>query len=370
MAKKTAHKSGSKTPSGRKKDDGKRSRRSTLIRIAGALVGILLIAVLLYNTDINSLLRQIRALGWSFSGVILVTFFAYLIAVLAWALSYPQKIRMGMIPTLFGIRLVGESLAQVNPTNIVAGETLKMILVKRIYGISYRDSGLSVMISRTMMVLASCFVLFVGAVAIFQVFDLPVLHKISLAVCVIVGCLFAYTFWMLRKGHGVFSVFAKGLRRLFGRFAFVKKAVTSLLEVDADMVLFYKAKRLSFYSVFALSVLMRLVGSLEYYVILTALGIDVTLFTCVLFDVVSTIIRTSGFFIPGQVGLEEAGNKLMFSLVKVPGAETWLTVSLVRRARQVFWILAGFALYFVISRITGRDFSKEGVTDEDTLRHA
>jgi len=136
------------------------------------------------------------------------------------------------------------------------------------------------------------------------------------------------------------------------------------------MVLFYKKKKMSFYAVFVLSILNRLVGSLEYYVILGALNIDVSLFTCVLFDLVSTIIRTSGFFIPGQVGLEEAGNKLMFSLVKVQGAETWLTVSLIRRARQVFWIVAGFVLYLIISRVTGKDFSQEGSSDEDTLRNA
>ena len=370
MTKKTASKNPKKgMPSSGKKGGG-RSRRSTLIRAAGGVVGVLLVAVLLYNTDLDSLLKQIRNLGWSFALVIFVTFLAYLAASYAWALSFPQKMRLRALPTLFGVRLVGESLAQVNPTNIVAGETLKMILLRQIYGISLRDSGLSVMVSRTMMVLASCFVLFVGAVAIFQIFDLPSLHKVSLVVCVVVGLLFLYTFWMLRRGHGVFSLFAKGLRRLFGRFEFIKKAIHSLLEVDADMVQFYRKKRSSFYTVFVLSVLMRLIGSLEYYVILNALGINVTLFTCILFDIVSTIIRTSGFFIPGQVGLEEAGNKLMFSLVNVPGGETWLTVSIVRRARQVFWILAGFALYFVISRITGKDFSKEGVSDEDSLRHA
>lgn len=61
------------------------------------------------------------------------------------------------------------------------------------------------------------------------------------------------------------------------------------------------------------------------------------------------LFRSAGFFIPGQLGLEEFGNKLMFSLVNIPGSETWVTASLVRRGRQIFWILAGFMIYLFLS---------------------
>ena len=308
----------------------KKKLRNTVLRVLGVLVGVLLIIVLLRKTDLHSLLVQIRTLGWSFFGVIAVTFFAQLIAVYAWALSFQERMGWRAIPELFEIRLVGESLSQVNPTNIVAGETLKIILLKRVFGTDYRTGGLSILLSRIMILLASCFLIVVGAVAILQLFDAPALREISIVMCISVGVLFWYTFFMLRRGYGILSIFAKALGRIFGRVAWVKKGINYLIEVDADMVVFYKKKKAHFYAVFFLSLMHRVVGSLEYYVIFNALGIDIGMFTCILFDITSTLIRSCGFFIPGQVGLEEMGNKLMFTFVNVPGGETWLTVSLVR----------------------------------------
>ena len=105
-----------KKPSRADKTPEKRSRKGTFLRIVGALIGVLLIAVLLYKTDIDSLLKQIGCVGWGFAGVLIVTFFTQLIAVYAWVLSFPQKLGSRTLPTLFGVRLVGESLAQINPT--------------------------------------------------------------------------------------------------------------------------------------------------------------------------------------------------------------------------------------------------------------
>lgn len=344
------------------------SRKSALLKIVGGLAGVLLIALLLRKTDIRALADQIGAIGWRFSLVIAVTAAAQLLAVIAWYLSFLQKVRFSGVPLLFVIRLIGESLAQVNPTNIIAGETLKAVLLKKRLGVNYRDGGVSIVLSRIMIVLGSAFLLAVGAIAILELFDVPGLRMISISACALTLLLFLYIFYTLRSGHGIFLVFAKAAHAALGRFAFVTKAVAYLREIDADLVIFYRKKRAHFYGAFALSVLHRVVGSLEYYVILSALGIDVSIYACVLFDTASMLIRSAGFFIPAQVGLEEFGNKLMFTLVNIPGGETWLTVSLVRRARQIFWILAGFVCYLAVSRIAGKSI-RTGSHDEDTLRN-
>jgi glycosyltransferase 2 family protein len=330
------------------------SRRRTVLKIAGGVAGVVLIALLLRKTDLRALASQISAIGWRFLLVLGVTAAAQLLAVIAWYLSFLRRVRVSGIPLLFVIRLIGESLAQVNPTNIIAGETLKAVLLKKRLGVSYRDGGVSIVLSRIMIVLGSAFLLAVGAIAILELFDVPGLRMISIGACTLTLLLFLYIFYTLRSGHGIFFVFAKAAHAAFGRFAFIAKAVAYLREIDADLVVFYRKKRLHFYGAFTLSVLHRVVGSLEYYVILTALGIDVSIYACVLFDTASMLIRSAGFFIPAQVGLEEFGNKLMFSLVNIPGAETWLTVSLVRRARQIFWILAGFVCYLAVNRIAGK----------------
>jgi len=58
-------------------------------------------------------------------------------------------------------------------------------------------------------------------------------------------------------------------------------------------------------------------------------------------------------FVPGQIGIEEYASKMMLEFVNVPGSGVWITVSILRRARQIFWIGAGFIAFLVIMIQTG-----------------
>ena len=49
--------------------------------------------------------------------------------------------------------------------------------------------------------------------------------------------------------------------------------------------------------------------------------------------------KAAGSMVPGQIGVEEYGNKVMLNLAGILSNEIWLTVSLLRRGRQVFWLL-------------------------------
>jgi hypothetical protein len=64
-------------------------------------------------------------------------------------------------------------------------------------------------------------------------------------------------------------------------------------------------------------------------------------------DMGVVLFKSAGAFIPGQLGIEEYGNKIMLLVIGVPGAGIWITASILRRARQLFWILFGVVLYFV-----------------------
>lgn len=67
------------------------------------------------------------------------------------------------------------------------------------------------------------------------------------------------------------------------------------------------------------------------------------------------LFKTAGVFIPGQIGIEEIGNKIMLGLIGIPDTDIWVTVSILRRSRQLFWIAFGLAAYLII-------YKKEKVT--------
>lgn len=316
----------------------------------GALLGILLIYVLISKIDLNSLLMQMSSVGFYFAAVIFVTFTSQFMISIAWRLSFLKPLPWKNILSLFNIRLIGESLAQINPTSVIAGDTLKGIILKDQLGVSYHDGAVSILFSRIMIILSGGILFTFGVIIMFQHLSYGNLRTITAVICSIIVLISVLFVRGLKTRRGVFSSIAAAMRRVLGRFQSVQRAADNLLEIDADLIEFYDEKKLSFYIVFFLSLFHRIVGSLEYFVIFYALGIDVSILSCILFDLASMVFRASGFFIPGQLGLEEFGNKIMFSLVHIPGAETWVTVSLVRRGRQIFWILMGFIVYLFLSR--------------------
>ncbi|MBN1498548.1 MAG: flippase-like domain-containing protein [Spirochaetes bacterium] len=340
-------------------------KKRIILKAAGGIFGLVLIVLLLKKTDINQLLSQMRIINFNFFWVIGVTFISQLMGSLGWQYSLLENIPFKKTASFYSIRLAGESLAQINPASFVAGDTLKAVLLKHINNINYKSGAMSLLLWRIMYILSTGFLLVFSVIFIFNDLDYANLKTVSMAIAGFVLLLFIYIFHSLKYERGVFALFADALNACLGRFKFVINAVKNLNEIDRDMVQFYHSKKKNFYSVFFLTILHRVIGSLEYYVILTVLGMNISIFTCIVFDTATLLFRSAGFFIPGQLGLEEFGNKLMFSIAGIPGNETWLTVSVIRRARQIFWILAGFFVYLVISG----DFKDKIKVESENFNH-
>jgi len=63
-----------------------------------------------------------------------------------------------------------------------------------------------------------------------------------------------------------------------------------------------------------------------------------------------TLFKSLGAIIPGQIGVEEYGNKVMLDVIGIASNEVWFVVSLVRRARQLFWLAIAGVLFLIISK--------------------
>ena len=96
-----------------------------------------------------------------------------------------------------------------------------------------------------------------------------------------------------------------------------------------------------------------LLGAFEIYFILTVLLIPILPVDALIMDMGVVGIKSLAGFIPGQFGVEELSNKLLLELIGINVVGIWLTVSIVRRAKQLFWIAASFLSYFAINLKTG-----------------
>ncbi len=338
----------------------KKSKVQYILRAAGLLLGIFLIYWFASRSNLTGIWDQLKLVNIRFLLLIAVTFIAYFMVTLAWRLSFyrfPGDISTAM---LFIIRQIGESLAQINPTNVIAGEALKAILLKR-KNIPYKDSIVSLTISRFLVLFSALALIMIG---VYLFFDQLKFMAGTVSLVVMIALMFALLMFLLYRlgsGKGILSMPVKLLALVNRRFPHLKSipgSIEKMNEADEELIDFYKTKKINFIIAFALSFASWLMGASEFYVILYLLGLQASFLSCIAIEVGVMVFKGLGAFVPGQIGIEEYASKMMLEFVQVPGSGVWVTVSILRRARQLFWIGVGFVAFLIIIRSTGG--SKDG----------
>src|SRR5262249_29270841 len=92
-----------------------------------------------------------------------------------------------------------------------------------------------------------------------------------------------------------------------------------------------------------------MLGILESYLILRALGLPVSLGTATVIDSFGSGIGFAAFLVPARLGAQEAGDVAIFTALGF-GAPTALAFSLVRRLREALWAAIGFLALFLLER--------------------
>jgi len=316
---------------------------------------IILLAVVIFlmlfiaATDFNKVLASLQQVGAKFIIILLSTFIAYMAATIGWRYCMGKKAAAISAWQLFVIRHIGETAGVVNPTGIVGGEALKIILLRK-KNIEPQTVVVSVIISRLLMVLTQLLMFFVALAYLTSTSTLYVPFfnaQNGLVFITIVGLLF----W----GWAVFT--SNRFKRLVRAIPVFTKPVFWLATLNNR-----RRHWLRLFSQFLIShprvvawagfyfMLHWLVGSLEFYFILTFLGIKVTVVKALLIDMGVIFFKAAGTFIPGQVGIEEYGNKIMLATIGITDNEIWITASILRRTRQLFWIGIGVLFYLLLQK--------------------
>ena len=90
-----------------------------------------------------------------------------------------------------------------------------------------------------------------------------------------------------------------------------------------------------------------LLGSLEAFLILHFLGIDVSLATATIIEALGTAVRFATFLVPASLGALEGGFVATFTALGLPPS-AGVAFGLTRRVREVVWIAVGFVVFAVI----------------------
>lgn len=318
------------------------------LKIAAALLGFVLLYLFLRNIDFEQVRHYLSEVGWKFGWVLLVTGLGYGVAAVAWMLCFRELQLPNALWKLFVFRQIGETLAVVNPTSVVAGDAAKIYFLKR-SGVPVTEASAATLLARMLLVI-SLIVLLIGA-SIYFIDTIDLLQSRGSKIGLLVAMLVTSLWMILLLVHPRLY-----LSRLSGRVLKVLNLssftrLRSVARVNFAMADYFKQHRFKFMLAFILSILHWLTGATEFYLILSFLGIDISMFAAAMLEMGVVVVKSIGAFVPGQIGVEEQGNRLMLLVIGVSTPGIWVTVSIFRRARQVFWLLVGALMYAIWYRV-------------------
>ncbi len=309
------------------------------LKIAVLLLAIGFLLFFISQINLQEVCTQLKEIGWKFSLLLSITGSAYAMASAAWLLCFDPIPSQLSIPKLFVYRLIGESLSTVNPTNIIAGEGAKIYLLKK-EGISYEQGIISILLSRILIFL-SMISLFL--VLPFSLYHLGFIEHFTLAWGIgLTGITLGFAGLFYSMIHPDLLLYG-GVQTLnrFLKFSFLEKQLPKILAINQGLCAYYHNQKLRLHLAFFLSLLHWIMGAVEIYAIFFLLNLKVSLLGALLMEIGITFIKSIGAFIPGQVGVEEYGNKLMLGFLDMSNGNLWLIFSILRRSRQLIWLCMG-----------------------------
>lgn len=308
------------------------------------VLGVSLLGVLVYRVGAEPILETLSRLTWWQFGLVCVPYAVIMAAdTLGWRFAFARD--RAPFWRLYGARLAGEALNLVTAVGAVGGEAAKAWLVRR--DVTYAESVPSVIIAKTTITMSQAVFLLIGLALAWL--TLPVGGD------VVQGMLWLLGVEVLALGGfvgvQVSGLVARGgrLLRMFGGLESTGYAES----LDRALRHYYRTEWRRFGLSFGFHLVGWLLSALDALVVLWALGVSTSLTTATIVEALGSGVRFATFLVPASLGPLEAANAAAFAGLGL-GAGVGLAFSLVRRARQVVWIVVGVAVLLMMRRSAGR----------------
>jgi len=310
------------------------------IKFIYLLVGCGLLIYIFSETDLELLWSNLIKTGWGIFFVLVIYGFAFWVDTIAWQFTLPST-KFSWMYHLWKVRMVGSAVGKVLPFSAFGGAPIKGFLLKKHYGISYKEGAASIILIETTHLISMIIFMASGVflISLFPNFSKNYLtfSKISLALL----SLGVFGFYIVQR-YKLTSIIGNWFsQRALGHR--VKKFLIHLQEFDERLVHFYTLKRPLFFGALGLNLLNWYLGALEIYIILYFLGHPISMAESIMLETFVEIVRAGTFFIPGTLGTQEAAFLLATGVITGEPA-FGMAAAIMRRVREIIWFVLGFSL--------------------------
>lgn len=299
------------------------------------LLGAGLFIAVLIRVGPGAVVSLFAELSWYLP---LIVVFPYGVMTALDTLGWRFAFRRDAVPfrALLSARLAGEAFNMTTPAASVGGEAVKAWFIRRYVPLT--ESLPSVVIAKTTITVGQALYLMGGLM-------------VGVAVLPRTSTLLQVMQWLLGLellGVGgfvavqVFGVLGAG-GRMLQRLGLLAPTGRSQVmdQVDRALGHFYRREPGRLTLSIACHFLGWVLGGLEAYLILWALGTPVSLATAVVIDALGSGIGFAAFLVPARLGAAEVGQVAVFLALGL-GAPAGLTFALVQRLREATWTGIGF----------------------------
>jgi uncharacterized protein (TIRG00374 family) len=317
-----------------------------ILKILYVAVGLVLLAAVFGEVEFAEVWSRAVLIGAGGMLLLIAIYaFGFLIDSFTWQMAMAGvPLNARWLWRAFKVRMVGEVFNNVMPAAGMGGEPVKAILLNKHYGLGYREGTASIILGRTINMVAQVLFLAIGFAAVWAS-DLPG-HFKGLAVAGLAAFVGATAIFFYAQRLRVVSLTGSWL----GRWRLLERingVLHHVRDMDERLIRFYTENRGRFAMAIALAFLNWAVGAVEIYVAMVFLGHPVTFTDAWIIESVAQLIRSAAFFIPAAVGAQEGAFLLAFS-VMTGGPALGVAMALIRRARELVWLLlgAGFGVVY------------------------
>jgi uncharacterized protein (TIRG00374 family) len=325
-----------------------------LARLLPALLSLLLLGWVLRTADLGRALGLVHSLGWRLPLLLLPNLVAILLETSGWWVSFTRLGGRPRFHRLLAVRVTVDALMLGFPSGAVVSETVQPYLLKRRCGVPL-ETGIVASVARKFFVVVS-HGLFLGVATLLA---WPLLDQDSTAAIgrqglpwlllaaalVLVATALA---GVAATAHGkVADRVHRGLDRLGGRWlgSWLKRNALRFQRTDEGLAAFFRRDRTGLLPSILLYELGWFARSLETWLFLRLVGVDVPVLAAMVIETALILVRAMAVPVPAGLGVQDAGYVLCLRALAVPDAVTvGAAFVLLKRGKDLFWILLGFLL--------------------------
>jgi hypothetical protein len=312
-------------------------RRFNVTGLVTAALGLALLAWVVEYVGVAQIAADFRQVGWGLLAIVAIGGMRFLMRAIAWRLCLDPPHQLALADA-FPAVICGDTIGNLTPLGPLVGEPAKAAFVRGRVALGPAVTALA--IENVLYTLSAAAMIAAGMVALLFRFELPTpmrdVGEIAIAATFV---LFAIALWLVWRQPALISG-ALGVTSPAGTTRLHRHAAR-IRDLEEQIYTFASRHRAALPAIASAEAGFHALGVAEIYLTLWLLyGAAPSLLTAFILETTNRLITVVFKFVPLRLGVDEAATAL-FTQVLGLGANTGVTLGIVRKARVLAWTIAG-----------------------------